>query len=321
MKNLKSITLFADLPEEILERLSRDLKTETYTDDQAIFSEGEPGEALFAVYSGRVCINKAIDAKKGTFKTLAVFKENDFFGEMALIDEGPRSASAIACGQTSVLRLSRQDFEKLLQSDLQTALSVIFALLKAATTRLRQTSEELVTVYETGKIIGSVTDLKEMSQGILERIMTAIEPAQSGLMAVWNEFIEEFEIQALTGYTLEKTEVPSLNKDDAIIHWLIEHNDHLFINDLVNDERFQGIREEFYHGSSILTSPFIHFGRLLGFIILTNRVKKSAFSADQINMLGGVTAQVAAAIENACHRQEEAARLRLEQTGYKKRII
>lgn len=321
MENLKSISLFADLPEKTIKSLREVLKRETYADGQVIFSEGDPGDALFAIQKGKVYINKAIDAKEGTFKILAVLKENDFFGEMALIDEGPRSASAIASGQTIVLRFSRQDFRRFLQSDIQTALRVVFALLKTASTRLRQTNKELVTVYETGKIIGSVRCLEEMSQKILERVMSAIETADKGLVAIWNEFIEEFEIQAAVGYTFRETEETSFRKDDPIVHWLLEHREHLIINDLANDERFLGISEEFYYGPSILASPFIHFGRLLGFILLTSRVKESAFSPCQINMLGGITAQVAAAIENACHTQEEAARLRLEQAGYKRKTF
>lgn len=321
MKNLKSIFLFANLPQKTLDHLSEVLKTKVYTDGQVIFAEGDPGDALYAICSGKVSINKTINAKEGTFKTLAILKENDFFGEMALIDESPRSASAVASGQTIALQFLRQDFKELLQSDLETALALLFTLLKGATTRLRQTDKDLVTVYETGKIIGSVGNLQEMSQKILERVMAAIETAQNGLIAIWNEFIEEFEVQAAVSFVFEETDCPSLEKDDPIVQWLVEHKDHLIINDLANDERFQEIKEQFYHGPSILASPFIHFGRVLGFILLVNQMDTHSFSTDQINMLGGVTAQVAAAIENASHRQEEADRLRLKQAGYERKML
>ncbi len=80
----------------------------TYPPNGVIFLEGEPGDAMYIVQSGAVNITKVVNDKETIIVTL---KEGEIFGEMALLENKPRSASAIAAERTVLLEVNRDNFE------------------------------------------------------------------------------------------------------------------------------------------------------------------------------------------------------------------
>ncbi|MDR3237559.1 MAG: cyclic nucleotide-binding domain-containing protein, partial [Spirochaetia bacterium] len=85
--------------------------TRIYRDNAIIFCECEPGNELFIIQSGKVKITKIIDEEV----LLAVLKPGDIFGEMALLDDSPRSASAISFGDSQMIAVNRHNFESMVQ--------------------------------------------------------------------------------------------------------------------------------------------------------------------------------------------------------------
>jgi CRP/FNR family transcriptional regulator len=81
-----------------------------YAKDQIIFCENEPGDELYIIKKGSVKISKLISGKE---TILAVLKSGDIFGEMALLDNRPRSATAIAAEDCELAAINRQNFDKL----------------------------------------------------------------------------------------------------------------------------------------------------------------------------------------------------------------
>lgn len=311
--DLRSIPLFSDLSEEIIQALSSMVKEEFFFDGETIFSEGSTSDAFYIIHSGEVTINKIINKEQNKTKTLAILATGDFFGEMSLIDRGPRSASAVARQEVILYSLSWQNFQEFLQSKPTAAQTFVFCLLETLVRRLRQTDNELITVYETGKIIGSFFDLKKTAQMVLERIMESIDTGEYGLVAIWNEYIEEFEIQASVNYKPAEMSVFILDIDEPIVKYLSQHKDHLLIKNLPQDDRFHITSQKPFYGTSILASPMISRDKCIGFIILTNKTKQCSFSLHQLNMLSAVAAQLSQAVENTKHIEEERARQRLQQ--------
>lgn len=97
-----------------------------YSPGEIIFCEFEPGNEFYFVHSGQVKIVKIIGS---TEKTLDILEAGDIFGEMAILEEEPRSASAIALGHVKLFKFHRDNFEALLHGNPQLAykLLVIFA--------------------------------------------------------------------------------------------------------------------------------------------------------------------------------------------------
>ncbi len=97
-----------------------------YSPNEIIFCEFEPGNEFFFVHHGQVKIVKIIG---NTEKTLDILETGDIFGEMAILEEEPRSASAIAIGHVKLFKFHRDNFDALLHGNPQLAykLLVIFA--------------------------------------------------------------------------------------------------------------------------------------------------------------------------------------------------
>lgn len=101
----------------------------TFEPSQIVFCEYEPGNDCYFIQEGEIKITKTVGS---TQKTLDILKPGDFFGEMAILEEQPRSASAIAIDQVKALRFKRDNFDSLMNSIPQLA----FQLLKIFANRI-----------------------------------------------------------------------------------------------------------------------------------------------------------------------------------------
>ena len=134
---LKRIPLFADLSETELQALARELSRVQFQKGDAIFYEGDPGQTLYIVESGHVRIY--LHCEDGQETSVNVCTSGDIFGELAVIDGLPRSASAIALEDSVVLALSREQFRECTRRYPQLALN----FLKALSVRVRYNTRQI----------------------------------------------------------------------------------------------------------------------------------------------------------------------------------
>jgi len=123
-----------------------------------LFAEGDPGKEMYFIQQGRVRIEKDIDGK---IEVLATMEKGDFFGEMAIIEDIVRTASAIVEEDAKLLKIDRDNFEKLLQSNIEIAVRMI----KKYASRLRQSNDRLTEL---------VKDRKKVDQEI-ESILDSVQ--------------------------------------------------------------------------------------------------------------------------------------------------
>ncbi|MFC5408896.1 cyclic nucleotide-binding domain-containing protein [Larkinella bovis] len=105
---LKNTRLFADTPENILSTIAPIMKEVTFQEGQTIFQKGEIGNCMFVIYSGNVDIYDRQER-------LAQFGPGDVFGELALLDAEPRSASAVVATDVLLFRIDHEDFYDLME--------------------------------------------------------------------------------------------------------------------------------------------------------------------------------------------------------------
>ncbi|MDR2149524.1 MAG: Crp/Fnr family transcriptional regulator [Spirochaetaceae bacterium] len=98
-----------------------------FQEGQIIFSEFEPGDTFYLVQSGQVRLIKLIG---GIEKILDILQPSDVFGEMAILENSPRSATAIAVDTVTVLEFNRQNFEILMQGNPQIAIKLLKTFVK-----------------------------------------------------------------------------------------------------------------------------------------------------------------------------------------------
>jgi len=133
---VRKVSLFADLGESDVRDIASLARFKTYPKDHLLFDRGEEGEEFLIVVDGRLKI--IFLNEDGRELTLTILSPYQSLGEMSLIDDYPRSASAVALGDMKVLSINKRDFRKLLETNGRIALG----LLRQMSRRLRELTED-----------------------------------------------------------------------------------------------------------------------------------------------------------------------------------
>jgi len=131
---LKNVVLFKDLSMRDLAMVDSLMHERRYLADEVIFDEGEEGQGLFLVLSGRVKITLPASVNA----VLIELGPGAFFGEVALLDQSVRTAQARAIDDTQIAALFRADFYSLLETHSAIASRISFQLARGLAARLRQ---------------------------------------------------------------------------------------------------------------------------------------------------------------------------------------
>jgi CRP/FNR family transcriptional regulator, cyclic AMP receptor protein len=128
---LKSVDLFRDLPGEELATIAEIAEEQPLAAGEAVFVEGEPGDALYLVVDGAVRVHRGA-------RHLAQLGVREVFGEMAVLDSKPRSASVTVLKDAVLLKVARDDFRDVLQERPEIGMGIIQVLSR----RLRPTGRK-----------------------------------------------------------------------------------------------------------------------------------------------------------------------------------
>jgi CRP/FNR family cyclic AMP-dependent transcriptional regulator len=131
---LKNVVLFKDLSLRDLAMVDSLMHERSYLADEVIFDEGEEGQGLFVVLSGRV----KIILPENVESVLIELGPGAFFGEVALLDQSVRTAQARAVEDAKVVALFRAEFFSLLDTHSSIASRISFQLARVLAARLRQ---------------------------------------------------------------------------------------------------------------------------------------------------------------------------------------
>ena len=112
---LKKIALFADLPAPVVQKLSETVELREIRRRQVIYLPGDPGASIFFVNGGRVKISKV--TRDGKELTLAYRGPGEIFGELCMLEGGPREEMAEAMENAMITELAREEFEKMVQQN------------------------------------------------------------------------------------------------------------------------------------------------------------------------------------------------------------
>ncbi len=138
---LARVPMFTNLSSKELNLVKNLIHMRTYQPDEVIFMEGQPGTGMYLLASGAVSI--CLNYKRDTQLELVRLKAGDFFGELSLLDESPRSATAIAVGPTELAGFFRSDLMDLIEKSPALGNKVVLALAEVLGERLRATNKEL----------------------------------------------------------------------------------------------------------------------------------------------------------------------------------
>jgi CRP/FNR family cyclic AMP-dependent transcriptional regulator len=170
---LKNVPLFASFPEDQLRLLATAIQRRSAPRSNTIMGAGDATDSLYIVLSGRLKV--MMSDSDGKEVILSIIGAGEFFGEMGLIDDEPRSASVVTIEPCELLCLAKRDFKKALAENFEMSMAVMRGLVR----RLREADRKigslaLLDVY--GRVARLLLDMSENVDG--EKIVTKRLPKQ-----------------------------------------------------------------------------------------------------------------------------------------------
>ncbi len=140
---LKKINLFENFTDSELEKIREVCEGVFFKTGEVIFKEGDVGDKCYMILKGEVRISKHVP-NIGE-EALAIMKEGEYFGEMALIDNYPRSAHAIANTDVSLISLKKDNLQNIFITDRELGFKFLWAFTKTLSQRLRDMNDKMTT--------------------------------------------------------------------------------------------------------------------------------------------------------------------------------
>ena len=145
--NKDQLILFNLFNEEEVEQTLPYLEVAHYKKDDTIFNEGDKGDYICIIHSGKIDVKKQTEFK-GRQVIIASLKEGSFVGEMALINKNePRSATVVASEDSALIILKRDSMDALLEEHPRIGIKILKGLNQVLAVRLRKTVERLTSIF------------------------------------------------------------------------------------------------------------------------------------------------------------------------------
>jgi CRP/FNR family cyclic AMP-dependent transcriptional regulator len=140
-QQLKKIPLFSNLTSDHLNKISAIATAKSFKANERIFAEGEIGAEMFLISQGKVRISKMVPGVGE--EALAILEPGSYFGEMALIDDTPRSADATAHLACTLFLIQKSDLEELMFLHKDLAYELLWTFVRTLSGRLRETNDKI----------------------------------------------------------------------------------------------------------------------------------------------------------------------------------
>ena len=183
-----------------------------------LFREGDRGEEMFILQSGKVKISKKI---RGVEKTLATLEKGEFFGEMAILNDKPRSATAETIEESEMLVIDRKTFDALIRGNVEIAVRFI----KRLADRLRETNDQMEALMikdNTSRLVSVLAKQLREQKKTGEYIVTVDD--LSGLAGLESSqartILEKLASVRIVELSEEKVRIASQDQVDRLLRYL-----------------------------------------------------------------------------------------------------
>jgi putative methionine-R-sulfoxide reductase with GAF domain len=257
-----------------------------YSDGEVIFKEGDQGEVMYVIQSGKVTITKKTESES---TILATLRDGDIFGEMALFDKQSRSATAIASGEAQILSIDK----KKLFSSISRDPTLVFKLLESMSRRIRRLNEDL-TQFKKSKFdaLHACVNMDDTCELVLEEAKNLVS-ADNGSVMLLDEKEQALIIKAAFGKKAES--VLPLKKGEGIAGTVLTSGRAELVNNVSMDQRYKAGTA---HIKSMICIPLKCNNKNIGVMNMSNNTD-SLFTLNDLKILNALSFYASVAIENA----------------------
>jgi CRP-like cAMP-binding protein len=257
-----------------------------YSNGEIIFREGDEGDVMYVIQSGKVKITKNSPSGDITMTTL---QGGDIFGEMALFDKLPRSASASADGDARILSVDKKKLFSTIGKDPTVVLKVI----KTMSGTIRRLSKDFTELKKKKlNMLCGTMDLEETCTFILEEVRENILAAENGSIMLLEEEGNQLQIAAAFGEQAQ--EKLDLTVGEGVAGDVIGTGKAELVNDVLLDSRYKIGSLEI---GSLLCVPFKYQGSCFGVLNLSSQ-NGNRFTLDNLRLLNSFSRYAAIALKN-----------------------
>jgi CRP/FNR family transcriptional regulator, cyclic AMP receptor protein len=257
-----------------------------YAEGEIIFKEGDEGDRMYVIQSGRVQITKKTSSGEITIASLG---SGEIFGEMALFDRLPRSATARALDEARILSIDKKKLFQTIDRDP----TLVFKTLESMSSRIRKLDEEFAKLRKNKlDILQIFVNVDETCNFILEEAKNFIK-ADNGSIMLYSDEDKALLIKAAFG--TEWNPKTKLNEGEGIAGDVLKTGRAELINNVSMDPRYKKGSADI---NSVLCVPIksknTHFG-----VINMSRISESLFTIEDLKLLRFIALYASIAIENA----------------------
>lgn len=258
-----------------------------YLNGETICKEGEKGDVMFVIQSGKVKITK--HSHSGEI-TLATLESGNMFGEMALFDKLPRSATAVALGEARVLSIDKKKLFTTISHDP----TLVFKILETMSQRIRRLNENIAELREAkSEMMHVLCNVEETCQIILNEAK-GIVPAENGSIMLYDEKNDLLSICAAFGTESDRklTFMPGEGiAGDVLKSGLAE-----LVNNVAIDRRYKSGDTRIH---SMMCVPLKYAEKQVGVMNMSLSSSDRLFTIDDLKALNSLTTYTAMAIQTA----------------------
>jgi hypothetical protein len=195
-KDLKEISVFKTMPDDIVEKFCRIAVIEEDTDGDIVYREGDASDALYIILGGEAFALKQIDAGKNEEKSICILSKGEFLGQIHGETDSVRIVTLKAKGALKVLKVSRAEMSTFLEEDPKTASQFLLEFIGSLFDILHLLTVEQIALYRTGRLIAASSSEEDFIREFVDIVESGAPSADSGFLAIYNSFTDEFEIRA-----------------------------------------------------------------------------------------------------------------------------
>jgi CRP-like cAMP-binding protein len=259
-----------------------------YTEGEIIFKEGEEGDRMYVIQSGKVEITKRTISGD---LIIATMESGEIFGEMALFDRLPRSATAKALGDARVLSIDKKKLFSTITEDP----TLVFKILESMSRRIRRLNEEFMKLKKDKlDVLKVYLDVDAICNFIMEEAKKMIS-ADNGSVMLLDDKDKTLSIMAAFGS--ESDNKMRLTEGEGVAGDVLRTGKAELINNVSLDSRFKPSAIQI---KSMLCVPLKLKTFTFGVINMSNSSGKY-FSIDDLKLLHSIGIHASIAIENAKH--------------------
>ncbi len=297
---LKNLSVFYNVSDETIHRISLSLEEKFFSDKEIIFYEGSLAKSIFIIFSGQVEIIK--NYQKQNQKLLRILNSKEIFGEIGLYSKFFRSATAIAKGKCVIFEIKSDVLIKICDDLPKDGIEIFKVLLLNTMNRMEQTSRELASIYSVSQIMleafKNISELQKFLKNIGNEIANVLD-YDFGIY-LYNKFNEEYRLVFCNNTNLSFWQTNNV----------LDKNNILF--NITEDIIKKDLKEEFIENKKIYIFPLIDGKNILGLIMLLVFDNKQSLDQEYKDLLMSIANLVSVSISGLMFLQEEKEKIKLQ---------